>query len=82
MFLSNRFFTLEGSVFPAVCARSCGISHHQLGMQEQRADRYFIHQAVQCIIAAFSQFDPFLTDCGQGRGGIGADGRIIKADDA
>lgn len=51
--ISVRSFLLE-VLFRCL---SCRISHHQLCVKQQRSDGNIVHQAVQCIVAAFSADD-------------------------
>ena len=51
-------------------------------MEQQSADGHMVHQALQGIIPAFPKLYPLLAHGGEGRGGVGTDGKVVKADDA
>ena len=51
-------------------------------MQQQAADGHPVQQAVQRVVAAFAELQPVLPDGGQRRGGVGAEGQVVEADDA
>ena len=51
-------------------------------MEQQSADSHMVHQALQGVVAAFPKLYPLLAHGGEGRGGVGTDGKVVKADDA
>ena len=51
-------------------------------MQQQGPDRNAVQQAFQGVVAAFAEQKAVLADCGQRRRGVGADRKVIEADDA
>ena len=61
---------------------SGGISYNELRVKKNRADGNSVEQTHGGIVSAFPDIDPVLPYGGEGRGGVGADGDIVKADNA
>ena len=55
---------------------------YQLGVQKQRPDGNAVQQAGECVVGAAAELWPVLADTGQRGDGVGAEGQIVKSDDA
>ena len=62
--------------------RAGGLALDELGVEQQGADGDAAHQAAQGVVGAAADFLPLLADGGHGRIGVGAEGEVVKADDA